>query len=158
MDNSDFKAWLDSVSAKLDMQIAIQRQNDYVALCGGMAGVKEGDDTFNNFNREIIDAFAKCHSNTWIGSLTVSEEDAKAIASGEKSVLRHLPLPEGKTVENFSCNFCVPGWDNELIARLKAWILSHSLGVPYFDENPTLSYSKLMDHIKKLGGYFFIWR
>ena len=109
-------------------------QNDYINACGGILGIREGDDTYNGFNRSIIRAF----SDMTCGSAVIGKVNER-FDSGEIMETPKEPL------YNFCCDFIVPKKDETLEELIEGFA------------GNAVSASKVMNHIERLHGLNIVW-
>lgn len=109
-------------------------QNSYASSIGGLAELKEADDTWNEYNVEIIKEFAKLHPNCMLGKFNES---------------KFTPYT-GQRIYNFDCDFIVPAEDAELQRLLK-----NRNDKGYTDLSSVM---KIQSRIKGTGGMVFIWK
>lgn len=111
------------------------KQNDYIRSCGGILNIKEADETYNDLNRSILDAFDDQNSGeTFIFSL---------FGEKAKEGLRKYESP----VYNFDCYFVVPKYNEELDRMVK------EIG----KNKSEATYDKIMKKVEQLHGLSLVW-
>lgn len=121
-------------------------QNRYTAASGGVFALREADDTYNDLNRNIIEAFRQFHGGTaFIGSVNYYDEDRQKIIAGEMNAIRPTA---GELVYNFGCDFIIPKFDAGLNEMVRD-----------FNKGPATAQkaTDIMKLVEKLGGISFIW-
>ena len=82
---------------KQEQQVHIQKSKDalsyyrqmqrlYAASCGGYLGIRECDDTYNDWNRKIINAYRERYGAAYLGRINYSGNQRQRIADGTESV------------------------------------------------------------------------
>lgn len=100
--------WQTRLEGAVKLGLAKRIQNNYIALCGGILSIREADDTYNDFNRSIIEAYRmKNGGKAYIGRVN-GEKD-------EPILTEYV----GQMVYNFGCDFVIPTEDVELVALIK---------------------------------------
>lgn len=122
-------------------------QSLYALGWGGYAALKEADDTYNDLNRRIIDAFYKANGMAFLGEINLSHEKRQQIADGTGQVFEEYT---GQPVYNFSCQFVVPSADITLEQLILDWN-----GISQSRRQPPVS--EIMDAIERLGGRSILW-
>ena len=75
---------------KQEQQVHIQKSKDalsyyrqmqrlYAASCGGYLGIRECDDTYNDWNRKIIDAYRERYGAAYLGRINYSGNQRQRI-------------------------------------------------------------------------------
>jgi len=124
-----------------------KKQNEYVARCGGIDGIFEADDTYNDFNCKLIAAFAEVRFESFIGKIN-HYEDRADIHIGTKSVYEPYT---GQHIYNFGCDFIVPFDDMQLAAMIREWNTPGKM--------PELKLAEQMyRRVEQLGGINFLWK
>lgn len=132
--------------AKKKVEDLKKKQNEYVARCGGMDGIFEADDTYNDFNCKLIEAFAEVRFESYIGKINHYEDQAD-IHSGAKSVYEPYT---GQHIYNSGCDFIVPFDDIQLAAMIREWNTPGKM--------PNLSIAEqIYAQVERLGGINFLW-
>lgn len=114
---------------------------------GPYAELNEADETYNDLNRRILDAFYKENGSAFLGTINLSTEKRQRIAAGTDHVLEKYT---GQPVYNFGCDFVVPVADRTLEQLILDWNgieLSHG----------QLSIEKIIDTVERSGGHQFLW-
>ena len=60
----------------------LQRQREYAHACGGYLGIGEADDTYNDLNRKVIDAYRERYGAAYLGRINYSDNQRQRIADG----------------------------------------------------------------------------
>ena len=108
----------------------------YTCSCGGVLGIREADDTYNDLNRKILEAF---------NAMNNGKAHFAALNRDEGSI--DLRKYEGY-VRNFECDFAVPRFDEELQTLLNRY---------NDDEDDSVSYDTISQKVDQLKGLVFIW-
>ena len=114
---------------KQEQQVHIQKSKDalsyyrqmqrlYAASCGGYLGIRECDDTYNDWNRKIIDAYRERYGAAYLGRINYSGNQRQRIADGTESVFEAYT---GQPLYNFCCDFCVSAPDRTLEELIRHW-------------------------------------
>lgn len=122
-------------------------QSLYALGLGGYAALKESDDTYNDLNRRIIDAFYKANGTAFLGEINLSHEKCQRIADGTGQVFEEYT---GQLVYNFGCRFVVPVADKTLEQLILDWN-----GISQSSHQPSVS--EITDAIERLGGRSILW-
>lgn len=125
-----------------------EMQNAYIAASGGVLEIRESDDTYNDSNRDLIEAYKEKYGSAFLGSINFYGDRRESVVSGEKSVYEEYT---GQPVYNFGCDFVVPTKDEKLEALVRDWNSGKSRynGVSVIDT--------IMDRIQELGGSNLLW-
>lgn len=121
-------------------------QNRYLASSGGVLELREGDDTYNNLNRIIIQAFWKMNGKAFIGNINYYDEDREKVVAYEKSVFTAY---NGEKVLNFGAAFIIPEADDTLDEMIRRWNTS--------GEQTVANIEAIVKRIEWLGGKNLIW-
>lgn len=122
-------------------------QSLYALGWGGYAELKEADDTYNDLNRRIIDAFYKVNGTAFLGEINLSHEKRQQIVDGTDRLFEEYT---GQLIYNFGCQFVVPVADKTLEQLILGWNgISQSSHQPSVDE--------IMAAIKRLDGRSIHW-
>lgn len=118
-----------------------ENQRKYIVLIGGMMELRETDQTYNDYNREIILAYKEEYPNAKIGYIyePLFDEDE----NGE--IFREIV--EDK-VKNFCCNFVLPEPDKEVETLIRK---IRETGYDYKDM------IRINDKIDEMEGTRFYW-
>lgn len=138
--------WQEKLGGALRLAYYRARQNRYIAASGGVLALREADDTYNDLNRNIIEAFRQFHGGTaFIGSVNYYDEDRQKLISGELDAIRPTA---GELVYNFGCDFIIPKFDVALNEMVRD-----------FNKGPATAQKAtgIMKLVEKLGGLSFIW-
>lgn len=119
------------------LALAKRRQNEYVRAAGGLMSIYEADDTYNDYNRSIIQAYAMMHRAVWLGSVNPSSAQDGA------------PLVKyaGEKLYNFCCGFCVPTNDAVLLQFINNWRAT----------GDAAELKKIEKRIEQLDGLSVVW-
>ena len=112
----------------------VKEQNHYVCLAGGILEIKEADETYNDFNREIIRAYKKKYPDAVIGNINCGLDGADIFKE----------IPDGK-LYNFCCDFVIPKEDE----KLEEMIFNFRVVGRQID--------MVDDRIKEIGGQRLLW-
>lgn len=143
---------------KQEQQVHIQKSKDalsyyrqmqrlYAVSCGGYLGIRECDDTYNDWNRKIIDAYRERYGAAYLGRINYSDNQRQRIADGTESVFEAYT---GQPLYNFCCDFCVSAPDRTLEELIRHW---NNAAVPLSEKKV----DAIMDRIQVLCGQTFIW-
>ena len=124
-----------------------EKKMRYIASIGGYAWLEEADDTYNDFNRAMIEAFKEDFGSAILGRINFCGEQHKAVISGERSVFEEYT---GQKIYNFACDFVIPEKDDVLEGYIRNW----NAGV--YPKGVSLV-ELISERIKKLGGIQFLW-
>ena len=106
----------------------------YAASRGGILSLREADDTWNNFNREIIKEYAKVYPNCRLGSYNKAETVSYT----------------GQKIYNFDYDFIISEPDEELKN-----LIEKRLFKGYTD---MASIMKIQNRIEAKNGEILIWK
>lgn len=109
-------------------------QCQYAMSQGGLLALREADDTWNAFNREIIIEFAKVYPNCRLGGFYRTT----------------LEPYTGQKIYNFDYDFVIPEPDEELVGLIEKRLIAGYTGVD--------SIMRIQNRIKSSGGVVFIWK
>lgn len=119
-------------------------QLSYIAASGGVLEIRESDDKYNDYNREIIKKFQDAHGSAFLGNINFYGEQRERVAEGKESVYEEYT---GQPIYNASFSFVVPEKDEKLETAIRAW----NGGAGKADVN------KIFARIEELKGISFIW-
>lgn len=132
--------------AKKKVEEIKRKQNEYVARCGGMDGIFEADDKYNDFNQKLIVAFAEERFESFIGKINHYEDQAD-VHKGSKSVYEPYT---GQHIYTDGCDFIVPFDDIQLAEMIREW------NTP--DKMPEIKLAEqIYRRVEQLGGINFLW-
>ena len=122
-----------------DMKITeiAREQDDYVMAKGGFAGLFEADETYNNFNREIIRAYGKKYPGAVMGFYNGQ--------AGQDVCFAEIPETDAQ-LYNFCCDFVIPYADNVLHDEIKRW-----------REGDLSALRRIFDRVTAIKGSYFLW-
>ena len=109
---------------------------EYIMSLGGVANLKEADNTNNGYNRILIAKYKECYPEAVGVRVNPS--------FGSEDIF--VDIPE-KEVCNFFCDMVIKGPDKEMYALVREWREScdwHCL-------------EKIHDACKRMDGILFIW-
>lgn len=108
-------------------------QNEYIRSAGGILGIREADEEYNDLNRSILSAFNE--KNGLRAYICKS-----SVASNKKEL-----IPYREQIRNFECDFAIPGFDEELQVLLNSY------------NNGEVSYDTISEKVDQLKGLMFVW-
>lgn len=139
--------WKEVLEGAVRLALARKLQNKHLACTGGALALREADGTYNDFNREQIEAFQMMHGSAWMGRINFHGDQNKEVVAGTRSVYEEYT---GQQVYNFGCDFIIPKTDEELEQMIRRWNGGKlPLDVNHLD--------KMMERIEKLRGINFVW-
>lgn len=89
----------------------LQVQREYALAREGYLRIDEADDTYNDLNRKIINAYRERYGTAYLGRINYSGNQRQRIADGTESVFEAYT---GQPLYNFCCDFCVSAPDRTL--------------------------------------------
>ena len=96
----------------------LQVQREYALAREGYLRIDEADDTYNDLNRKIIDAYRERYGAAYLGRINYSGNQRQRIADGTESVFEAYT---GQPLYNFCCDFCVLAPDRTLEELIRHW-------------------------------------
>ena len=126
----------------------LKKQRDYLAYTGGVLALREADDTYNDYNRDIIAAFKETYSTAFLGNINFYGEKRPKIVDGSVSVYDEYT---GQLVYNFGADFVISTKDELLESMIRTWNGGHT----HSDKRNLIN--QITDRITELGGICFIW-
>ncbi len=121
----------------------LKEQRNYLV---GQGRIQEADETYNNFNREIIEAYANENGKCYLGNINFYDDtERKKIAKGELSCYQEYI---GQQIYNFAYSFIVPVEDRYLKSLIQSW----NSGLPN-----QVTVNQIFNRIEALGGLVFSW-
>jgi hypothetical protein len=126
----------------------LKKQREYLAYTGGVFALREADETYNDFNRDIIAAFKEAHGTAFLGNINFYGEKRQKVADGSASVYEEYI---GQLVYNFGADFVVADKDELLESMIRTWNGGHT----HSDKRNLIA--QITDRIAELGGLCFIW-
>lgn len=96
----------------------LQVQREYALAREGYLRIDEADDTYNDLNRKIIDAYRERYGTAYLGRINYSGNQRQRIADGTESVFEAYT---GQPLYNFCCDFCVSAPDRTLEELIRHW-------------------------------------
>lgn len=124
-----------------------QRERKYALARDGYLGIDEADDTYNDLNRKIIDAYWERYGAAYLGRINYSGNQRQRIVDGTESVFEAYT---GQPLYNFCCDFCVTAPDRTLEELIQHW---NNAAIPLSEKKV----DAIMDRIQVLCGQTFIW-
>lgn len=109
---------------KQEQQVHIQKSKDalsyyrqmqrlYAASCGGYLGIRECDDTYNDWNRKIIDAYRERYGAAYLGRSTIVGTRDSGLLMVLKASLKPIPGSRSITFAVISvCRRQTAHWKN----------------------------------------------
>ena len=125
----------------------LQVQREYALAREGYLRIDEADDTYNDLNRKIINAYRERYGTAYLGRINYSGNQRQRIADGTESVFEAYT---GQPLYNFCCDFCVSAPDRTLEELIRHW---NNADVPLSEKKV----DAIMDRIQVLCGQTFIW-
>lgn len=113
----------------------------------GYLRIDEADDTYNDLNRKIINAYRERYGTAYLGRINYSGNQRQRIADGTESVFEAYT---GQPLYNFCCDLCVSAPDRTLEELIRHW---NNADVPLSEKKV----DAIMDRIQVLCGQTFIW-
>lgn len=139
--------WKEQLEGHIRLTLAKKLQYKYIGESGGWLGVRESDDTNNDFNREVITAMKQIHGQLYLGSVNYYGKQREQICAETESVYEEYT---GQQIFNFHCSFAVPVKDEFLEEMIREW----NRGTGALQGK---SVEQIMERISELGGEHFIW-
>lgn len=139
--------WRTVIEGSIKLAYYERVQSLYAIGGGGYALLREADDTYNDLNRRMIDAFYKANGTAFLGKINLSKEKLERITAGTDHVLEEYT---GQFIYNFGCEYVVPTADK----TLEQLILDWNRVDPSHDQP---SAEKIMETVERLGGRYFLW-
>lgn len=136
--------WEDVLAGDIQLALAKRQKIRYLQMIGGVGALREADDTYNDFNREMIRSMALRDEQAYLGCINYYGETRERIIAKEQSIYEKYT---GGNIYNFSCAFCVPVADEKLEELVRAWLESAS--------GPLVS--KIMSRVETIGGVNLLW-
>lgn len=96
----------------------LQVQREYALAREGYLRIDEADDTYNDLNRKIINAYRERYGTAYLGRINYSGNQRQRIADGTESVFEAYT---GQPLYNFCCDFCVSAPDRTLEELIRHW-------------------------------------
>ena len=125
----------------------LQVQREYALAREGYLRIDEADDTYNDLNRKIINAYRERYGTAYLGRINYSGNQRQRIADGTECVFEAYT---GQPLYNFCCDFCVSAPDRTLEELIRHW---NNADVPLSEKKV----DAIMDRIQVLCGQTFIW-
>ena len=134
----------------LRLALARKKQNEYTAASGGCCGLLEADDTNNDLNLEIIQAYKMCHEHCFIGMVNICDPKKREALQRDAGKADVLEEYVGQPVYNFCCDFIIPERDEKLEKMIVEWNRPGTTGL-------RVQIDQIMDRITTLHGIHFLW-
>mgnify|MGYP000261079640 CR=1 FL=1 len=122
----------------------LQVQREYALAREGYLRIDEADDTYNDLNRKIIDAYRERYGAAYLGRINYSGNQRQRIADGTESVFEAYT---GQPLYNFCCDFCVSVPDRTLEELIRRW---NNADIPLSEKKV----DTIMDRITLPGAFF----
>lgn len=139
--------WQDVLEGSIRFAFAKKQQSSYLWATGGPLELREADATYNDWNREMIDALRQRHGKVYLGRINYYDEKRDEVAAGGNIYEEYT----GESVYNFCCDYAVPVQDEELQKLVQAWNGCNSLPMP------SDIIDKIFERVEKIGGTHLIW-
>ena len=125
-----------------------KKQNAYVANSGGILAIRESDDVYNDFNREMLVTFKEESGSVFVGKINFYGKQRERVAAGVESVYTEYI---GQPIYNFACDFAVPKRDETLERLIREWNNAggYMKGTHLVDA--------IHSRVEELGGLIFVW-
>lgn len=136
--------WKEVLKGDIQLALAKREKFCYLQTIGGAGMLHEADETYNEFNREVIRAMALRDGQTYLGSINYYGEVRERILTKEQSIYEKYT---GGEIYNFSCAFCVPVADEQLEELIRTWN----------ESAPAYLVNKIMNRVEAIGGVNFLW-
>lgn len=137
--------WRDVLEGAIRLAYNRKMQREYVASVGGFLLMREADDTYNSYNREIIRNMKAAYGKAFLGTYNINPLHLQLIAAGAKSAFTEYG---GEDVKNFSCNFVIPKEDDQIRSLLIEWNRG-LLNVEVLE--------KINERVEQIGGEILVW-
>lgn len=139
--------WKSRLTGDILLEFYRRLQANYIKVCGGYAGIREADQTYNDYNRELIKAFCLRHGKAFMGKINIyDEKKLEAVKLGESPL---TPVTIDQLVHNFECDFVIAEEDAEMCKRIRVWNCG--------DYTAKMEVGKIIDRIKDIGGEPLVW-
>ncbi len=125
----------DVIKGAIEFSYYRHKQYEYTCCCGGVLGVREADDTYNDLNRKILESFSKMNN----GKIFIAKAERKKETTG-------LIKYDGY-VSNFGCDLAVPRYDKELDDMIKQ----------YSNSDSSIAFDDILKRVSALNGLGFVW-
>lgn len=141
--------WEEVLKGHILLAYFLKTQIRYVLACGGLANIRECDDTYNDLNRHCIEAFRMAHGKAFLGDISFGSELYDRAQKEDVPVFREYK--NGDMVYNFDCVFAIPEKDEDLKKFILSWNRDHRL------PKDTSILEDITARIAELGGIEFVW-
>ena len=118
-------------------QYLLKKQREYCISQGGILGLREADEVYNNLNIQIIKAFKTAHKNCRLVKLHPEK--------GEEYITEYT----GQHLYNDACDAIIPNDNKALLDLLIKWDK---------DRLPSNFINELFTFIESNGGIIFVWK
>ena len=136
--------WQDVLRGAVTFALTKRKQLQYLVAAGGILALSESDDTYNDFNRQLIQAMKLRNGHVYMGDVNYYGDRRKAVISGDSIYEEYV----GEKVYNFACAFCVPVKDERLETMVRQWN----------ETGDAALVDAIMNRVEAVGGVNFIWR
>lgn len=140
--------WMKRLEGAIVYAYIRRKQLEYIRSCGGYGGIYEADQTYNDFNRALIQAYWMKHGKAYLGNINFHGKQREAVLAGAPIILTEYK--SGVTVCNFEFSFCIPCRDEKLETLIRAW---NGAKLPL----PASTLDDIMTRIEQLGGFNLVW-
>ena len=136
--------WQDVLRGAVTFALTKRKQWQYLVAAGGPLALSESDDTYNDFNRQLIQAMKLRNGHVYMGDVNYYGDQRLAVLDGE-SIYKEY---DGGEIYNFACAYCVPVKDEKLEQLVRLWNKSGEVAL----------IDVIMDRVENVGGINLIWR
>lgn len=140
--------WRSRLAGAILFAFTKKKYMGYVNASGGFFGIREADQTNNDYNRELIRFYQMKHGKAYMGNVNYYDEKRQQIVKGGGSIYTEYT---GQLVHNFEFGFVVPCQDAELEKLIRQWN-----GDERLPKDP-VDVTRIADRINKIGGLHLIW-
>lgn len=137
------------LEGSIKLAIAEYYQTLYCIHAGGVLGLVEDDEVYNDFNRKIIEYMCEAFGQAYIGNINYYGGSRNLVGEGKTAPMREYI---GEDVYNFTCDFVVPNRDGDLEKMIHRWNTDEG-----FSEGVDLS-GAIIDRIHNVGGKPLMWK
>ena len=125
----------------------VKKQNQYVRSQGGYSNIREADQTYNDMNRELIQAMADEYHTAYLGRYQFFGREKLRIFNGTDDV---YVIYTGQAVDNFDTDFIVPTRDELLETMIRSFnAVGKTSNIKLID--------RIVSRIYELDGHLTIW-
>ena len=144
VDLRSYAEWKTRLTGAIKLAYYQHEQFTYVRKMGGWAYIMEADDTYNDFNRQQIEAFYQMYGHAYMCDANYHDEEHEMVVAGTQSV--YTEYQEGQHLYNFCCTYLVPTEDETLQELIRDWNRSKI-------KDPDV----IRRRVKAIGGIYFCW-